>query len=165
VPEAVPWIEGRIAQEAGCRLPRAALEAEAEAVGLRVEPVEAVLGDLMALGRVAAEGEDLALRGDLCGTTRPRDWQLDRILSLGLNSYRAVIGLLAHETGCRIDTTDLAALGVGLGDTAKRHLLLGSDLSPEAEAALRLKVEQALADPGPSYRVEPGGIVARYCLP
>lgn len=165
VPEAVPWIEVRLAAEEGCRLARADVETEAATAGLRAERLGSALGDLIALGRVRSDGEALSLRGDLCGAAGERDWRLDRVLGLGRDSYRAVIGFLALETGCRVDTTDPAALQARLGEVAQRQLGLGADLSAEAEAALRLKVERALADPGPAYRIEPDAIVARYCLP
>lgn len=164
-PEAIPWIEGRLGDAQGCRLPRLDVESDAGATGLRAERIEAALGDLIALGRVRSEGEDLSLRGDLCGAEGERDWQLDRVLGLGRDSYRAVIGFLALETGCRVDTTDPARLWARLAEVAKRMLNLGLELSPEAEAALRLKVEQALANPGSAYRVTPGAIEARHCLP
>lgn len=164
-PEVVPWIEGRMAEDEGCRIPRAVLEADAQAAGLRAERLQIALADLAALGRVLSDDGDLTLRDDLCGVQGQRDWQLDRVLEIGLDSYRAVLGVLAYLEGCRLDTTDPTALEGELSQVAREQLLLGSGLSPEAGAALLLKVRQALADPGPAFRVEPGAIVARYCLP
>lgn len=161
----LPWIEERLAAAPGCRLPRDALAREAEAARIPAGDFERAAGDLIALGRLRGEGAELRLSPDLCAPGAPRDRQLDRVLSVGRDSTRALLGLVALDRGCRLPLADREALLADLADDAAERLFLGRRLSDEAGEALRLRLGDALDDPGPAFRVEGAWLVARYCVP
>lgn len=161
----LPWIEDRLAAAPGCWMPRPDLAAEAEAAGVPRSAFDRAVGDLSTLGRLVEERGGLRLRLDICAPGTPRDRQLDRVLLLGQDSFRAVLGLLALERGCRLDLGDRGALLRELMATAIERLNLGPVLSDAAAEALRLRIGEALDDPGPAYRREGDALVARYCLP
>lgn len=161
----LPWIEDRLAAAPGCWMPLPDLLAEAEMAGVPRPAFDRALGDLSALGRLVDERGGLRLRVDICAPGTPRDRQLDRVLLLGRDSFRALLGLLALERDCRLDVGDRGALLGDLMAMAAERLGLGASLSDAAAEALRLRIGEALDDPGPAFRREPGWLVARYCVP
>jgi hypothetical protein len=161
----LPWLEERLAAAPGCWMALPELAAEAGLIGVPQQAFDRAVGDLSALGRVAEEDGGLRLRLDLCAPGMPRDWQLDRVLLLGEESVRAMLGLLALERGCRLDLGDSGALLQDLMAEAAERFFLNPTLSDAAVEALRLRIGEALDDPGPAYRREGDVLVARYCLP
>lgn len=161
----VPWIEERLAQAPGCRRPLARLASEAAAAGILPEAFDRAVAALAALGRLAVADGEARLRPDLCLPGAERDRGLDRVLSLGRDSYRALLGLLAMERGCRLPLGDREGLVRELALVARERLFLGPGLSEDAARALSRRIGEALEDPGPAYRVEGEELVARYCLP
>ena len=161
----LPWLEERLRREPGCGMALTGLREEAVGAGVPQADFDRAAADLSALGRLGAVGDAVRLRADLCAPGSPRDRQVDRILSLGRDSYRAVLGTLALERGCRLPLEDRDTLLAELMAQAAVTLFLGRDLSDEAGEALRLRMSEALDDPGPAYRIESGEVVARFCLP
>ena len=161
----VPWIEERLAESPECRRPLAEMAAEAAAAGILPEAFGRVVEALADLGRLALEGGEARLRPDLCRPGSERDRGLDRVLSLGRDSVRAMLGLLAMERDCRLPLDDREGLVRDLARIARQQLALASGLSEEAARALSRRIGEALDDPGPAFRVEGGELVARYCLP
>ncbi len=161
----LPWLEERLAAAPGCWMTLPELAAEAGAIGVPRQAFDRAVVDLSALGRVAREEGGLRLRLDLCAPGTLRDWQLDRVLLMGQESVRAVLGLLALERGCRLDMGDDGALVQDLMALAAERFYLGPTLSDAAVEALRLRIGEALDDPGPAYRREGDVLVARHCLP
>lgn len=84
---------------------------------------------------------------------------------MGQDSFRAMLGLLALDRDCRLDLAHRGALLRDLMAMAGERLNLGPTLSDAAAEALRLRIGEALDDPGPAYRREGNALVARYCLP
>lgn len=161
----MPWIEERLAAMPGCRRPLAEIAAEAAAAGIVTEAFDRVVAALTALRRLEVEDGEARLRQDLCLPGVERDPGLDRVLSLGRDSFRAVLGLLAMERECRLPLGDREALVRDLALVAQEGLVLGQDLSEEASRALSRRIDEALEDPGPAFRVEGEELVARFCLP
>jgi hypothetical protein len=69
------------------------------------------------------------------------------------------------ERGCRLPLGDREGLVRDLAIVAQEWLALGQDLSPDAQAALRRRIGEALEDPGPAFRAGGEELVARFCLP
>ena len=161
----LPWIEERLAEAPGCRRALPGLRAEAEKGGIAGEAFGRVVSALEDLGRIVVEDGTARLRPDLCGPDASRDRGLDRVLLLRRNSFRAVLGLLAMNRGCRLPLGDREALVRDLALVAREQLLLGSPLSEEAVRALSRRLSEALDDPGPAFRAEGGELVAIYCRP
>lgn len=160
-----PWIEERLAEAPECRRPLAEIASEAAAAGIVPEAFERVVAALTALGRLDLVDGEARLRPDLCLPGLERDRGLDRVLSFGRDSFRAILGLLAMERECRLPLGDREGLVRDLALVAREGLALGPDLSEEASQALSRRIDEALNDPGPAFRVEGEELVARFCLP